>query len=130
MTTGKAAAATESIELSPSYTIPFVLIGAACLIFLVQRWVSVAIALFGFFLLFQAATIRLRFTDVDLEVYRSEKLIRSFPYADWLTWQIFWSAVPVLFYFKEVKSIHFLPILFNPSQLQACLEQHCPGKQA
>ena len=130
MTTGKASAATESSgELSPSYTLPLGIIGAACPIFLLQRWVSLAIALFGLFLLFQAATIRLRFTDTALDIYRSEKMIRRFPYADWLKWRIFWSAVPVLFYFKEVNSIHFLPILFNPQQLQANLEEHCPNQQ-
>jgi hypothetical protein len=31
----------------------------------------------------------------------------------------------VLFYFREVSSIHFLPILFSPSQLRSCLERHC-----
>ena len=116
----------EPIELSPSYTIPLVLIFTALPILLVQRWIGGAIALFGLFLLVQAATIRLKFTSTDLDIYRSEKLIRRFPYADWQNWRIFWSAVPILFYFKEVNSIHFLPILFNPKQLRTSLEQYCP----
>ena len=116
----------EPIELSPSYTIPVVLIIAALPILLVQRWVGGAIALFGLFLLVQAATIRLKFTSTDLDIYRSEKLIRRFPYADWQNWRIFWSAVPILFYFREVNSIHFLPILFNPKQLRTSLAQYCP----
>lgn len=116
----------EPIELSPSYTIPVVLIIAALPILLVQRWVGGAIALFGLFLLVQAATIRLKFTSTDLDIYRSKKLIRRFPYADWQNWRIFWSAVPILFYFREVNSIHFLPILFNPKQLRTSLEQYCP----
>ena len=116
----------EPIELSPSYTIPVVLIIAALPILLVQRWAGGAIALFGLFLLVQAATIRLKFTSTDLDIYRSEKLIRRFPYADWQNWRIFWSAVPILFYFREVNSIHFLPILFNPKQLRTSLEQYCP----
>ena len=116
----------EPIELSPSYTIPVVLIIAALPILLVQRWAGGAIALFGLFLLVQAATIRLKFTSTDLDIYRSEKLIRQFPYADWQNWRIFWSAVPILFYFREVNSIHFLPILFNPKQLRTSLEQYCP----
>ena len=116
----------EPIELSPSYTIPVVLIIAALPILLVQRWVGGVIALFGLFLLVQAATIRLKFTSTDLDIYRSEKLIRRFSYADWQNWRIFWSAVPILFYFKEVNSIHFLPILFNPKQLRTSLEQYCP----
>ena len=118
----------EPIELSPSYAIPLVLIITALPILLVQRWVGGAIALFGIFLLVQAATIRLTFTNTDLDIYRSEKLIRKFPYADWQNWRIFWSVVPILFYFKEIKSIHFLPILFNPKQLKTCLEKYCPAQ--
>ena len=57
---------------------------------------------------------------------RSDKLIRSFPYSEWLNWEIFWSPVPVLFYFKEVNSIHFLPIIFDAKTLRSCLEQYYP----
>jgi len=116
----------QFVELSPSYTIPVVLVVAALPLLFVQIWVSLAIDLFGMFLLVQAVTLRLRFTQTDLDIYRGETLIRRFPYSDWQNWRIFWSPVPILFYFKEVKSIHFLPILFNPKTLQACLEEHCP----
>ncbi|HEY9804958.1 MAG TPA: DUF3119 family protein [Candidatus Obscuribacterales bacterium] len=117
---------TTVVELSPSYILPVVLVLAAVPLLWVQVWVSLAIALFGLFLLFQAATLRLRFTTTDLDVCRGDTLIRRFPYQDWQNWQIFWPPVPILFYFKEVKSIHFLPILFDPKMLQTCLEQHCP----
>ncbi len=117
---------TQTIELSPSYTLPLVLIFAALPLLLLQIWASLVVALFGLFLLFQAATIRLQFTETALDIYRSETMIRRFPYQDWQNWRIFWSAVPVLFYFKEVKSIHFLPILFDPKTLKNCLEQRCP----
>lgn len=117
---------TQTVELSPSYTLPLVLIVAALPLLLVQIWVSLVIALFGFFLLFQTATIRLQFTETALDINRSQTLIRSFPYQDWQNWRIFWPAVPILFYFKEVKSIHFLPILFDPKMLKTCLEQRCP----
>ncbi len=113
----------QTIELKPSYTIPLVLVIAAIPVLLVQAWLSIAIALFGLFLLLQAVTIRLQFTETALDIYRSGKLIRCFPYQEWQDWRIFWSVVPILFYFKEVKSIHFLPILFDPQMLQACLEQ-------
>ncbi len=66
--------------------------------------------------------------ETALDIYRSEQLIRQFPYADWQNWRIFWHRVPILFYFKEVKSIHFLPILFDPKMLETCLERHCPLK--
>ena len=112
--------------IEPSYAIPGVLILAAIPAALVQVWVSLAIALFGLFLMFQAVTIRLQFTETALDIYRSERLIRRFPYADWIAWRIFWLPVPILFYFKEVKSIHFLPILFDPKTLETCLEKYCP----
>lgn len=117
---------TQTIELSPSYTLPLVLIVAAVPLLLIKIWVSLVIAVFGLFLLFQAATIRLQFTETALDIYRSETMIRRFPYHEWQNWRIFWSSVPILFYFKEVKSIHFLPILFDPKMLETCLEQRCP----
>lgn len=114
------------IELEPSYALPIVLVLLAVPLFLLQPWLSGAIALFGVFLLFQAATLRLRFTETALDIFRGETLIRRFPYQEWQNWRIFWLPVPILFYFKEVKSIHFLPILFDPKQLQTCLQQRCP----
>jgi hypothetical protein len=118
----------RTIELAPSYTIALVLVLTSIPLLLVQIWVAGAIALFGLFLLFQTALLRLQFTDTALDIYRSTTLIRRFPYQDWQNWRIFWSPVPILFYFKEVKSIHFLPIIFDPTTLRTCLEQHCPLK--
>jgi hypothetical protein len=117
---------TQTVELSPSYTLPLVLILLSLPVLLIQPWVSFTIAFFGLFLLFQAVTIRLQFTETALDIYRSETLLRRFPYRDWQNWRIFWTAVPILFYFKEVKSIHFLPVLFDPRMLKTCLEQRCP----
>ncbi|MGL5034196.1 MAG: DUF3119 family protein [Microcystaceae cyanobacterium] len=117
---------TQTVELAPSYTIPLVLIGAAIPGLLIQPWVSLAIAVFGLFLMFQAVTLRLQFTDTALDVTRSGKLIRHFPYVEWQNWRIFWQPVPILFYFKEVNSIHFLPIIFDPQALKSCLEANCP----
>jgi Protein of unknown function (DUF3119) len=116
----------EEIQLEPSFAIPVTLVFLAVPILFVQVWVGGAIALFGLFLLLQAVTLRLIFTATDLDIYRSETLIRRFPFQDWQNWRIFWPSFPVLFYFKEVKSIHFLPILFNPKTLQTCLEKHLP----
>lgn len=99
---------------------------AAVPVLLVQIWASLAIALFALFLLIQAAMLRLKFTPTDLDIYRGDKLIRRFPYQDWQNWEIFGSSVPILFYFKEVRSIHFLPIIFDPKMLRTCLEQHFP----
>ncbi len=115
-----------SIQLAPSYTLPLVLVLVAIPMILFSAWVGGAIALFGLFLMFQAVTLRLQFTETALDIYRGETLIRHFPYDQWQNWQIFWSSFPILFYFKEVKSIHFLPILFDPKMLKTCLEQRCP----
>ncbi|MGF1536781.1 MAG: DUF3119 family protein [Elainellaceae cyanobacterium] len=117
-------AAGAVVQLSPSYNVPIGLGLLALPLLLVSPWLSVAIALFACFLLFQAATLRLTFTVVALDIYRKEDLIRRFPYQDWQSWRIFWSSIPILFYFKEVNSIHFLPVLFNATQLQAALERH------
>jgi hypothetical protein len=125
-TTASSTAPTNTIELAPSYAIPLVLVLSAVPLLLVQKWVSLPIALFGLFLMYQAATIRLQFTDTALDIYRSQNLIRRFPYREWQNWRIFWPAVPILFYFKEINSIHFLPVLFDRKMLQACLEQRCP----
>jgi Protein of unknown function (DUF3119) len=113
------------IELSPSYIIPLVIIAATIPLVWLQIWVALVVGLFGLFLLVQTALIRLRFTATALEVYRSGTEIRRFPYAEWAEWQIFWQPVPILFYFREVNSIHFLPMLFDAQQLRSCLEQHC-----
>lgn len=111
-------------ELKPSYAVS---IGVAVLglpIVLVQPLVSIVVVLFGVFLLFQTVAIRLVFTANDLDVYRSDTLLRRFPYQDWQNWRIFVGPLPVLFYFKEVNSIHFLPMLFSPKMLRECLEKH------
>ncbi len=116
----------QTIELAPSYNIPIVLILSAIAVLFVQKWVAGAIALFGLFLLIQAALLKLQFTSTDLDIYRGETLIRRFPYREWQNWEIFGSSVPILFYFREVKSIHFLPIIFDPKMLRMCLEQRAP----
>jgi hypothetical protein len=40
--------------------------------------------------------------------------------------EIFWSPVPILFYFREVNSIHFLPMLFQSAALRTQLETRLP----
>ncbi len=117
MTTISTSEAKQTIELTPSYKIPLVLIIAALPLAFVEKWVSIAIAILGLFLLVQTLTIRLKFTETALEVYRLEKLLRNFPYQDWLNWEIFWSPVPILFYFREVKVSTFYQLF---SILKCC----------
>ena len=112
-------------QLTPSYNLPIAIVLLSLPLLWVQLGVGLLIAVLGLFLLYQTTTIRLIFTTTALEVRRNEGLLKTFPYTDWQTWKIFWPAVPILFYFKEVNSIHFLPVLFSPEELRAQLEKHC-----
>jgi hypothetical protein len=131
-----ASSTAEATTLRPGYNIPIALIlggagwGSLSLVMLGpwQAGLAGVVLLFGLFLLVQAATLRLVFTDTDLDIYRGDTRIRRFPYAEWEYWEIFWTPVPILFYFREINSIHFLPILFNPEALRSQLEQHIPLK--
>ena len=127
MTTSFTSNPTSTVELKPSDNIPIVLIiGAIPLLVIGQPVAGGIIGLFGLFLMYQAVTLRLQFTATDLDLVRGDKLLRRFPYSEWQNWRIFWNVIPILFYFKEIKSIHFLPILFDPKILKACLEERCP----
>jgi hypothetical protein len=130
MTVSSPGTQTEPIVIKPSYRLPFGL----ALLTLPLAWVSVWLYLpffaFALFLTIQAATLRLHFTPHTLEVFRGQTQIRAFPYADWYHWEIYWSGVPILFYFREVNSIHFLPVLFDPGTLTQCLSTYCPRKAA
>ena len=126
MTTNTEAESTQAVELSPNFKIPLFLIAIAIALSFVSLWLGGAIALLGIFLTIQTFLIRLQFTDKALNVLRSGKIIRSFPYSEWLNWEIFWSPIPILFYFKEVNSIHFLPIIFDSKTLADCLHKYYP----
>ncbi len=130
MTTGiETTNSAEVVELSPSYKIPVFLIVAAIPLAFIWIGGGGVIALLGIFLAIQTTVIRLQFTATALDVYRSQTKIRSFPYSEWLNWEIFWQPVPILFYFREVNSIHFLPIIFDPKTLTACLEKYYSKEQ-
>lgn len=124
-TTNTQTVSSESITLKPSYNIPVILVLIAIPVTIFQPFLGIAIAVFGLFLMFQAVLIKLQFTDTTLNVYRGDKLIRRFPYQEWQNWVIFWQPVPILLYFKEVKSIHFVPIIFDAKTLKECLEKYC-----
>ena len=113
-------------ELQPNYRIPIFLVLSGILLFWVNVIVAAIVSLLGLFLMFQTVVIKLKFTETALEVYRLETVIRSFPYSEWLNWRIFWQPVPILFYFREINSIHFLPIIFDAKTLVNCLEKYCP----
>ncbi len=102
---------------------PYVLFMGLCL-GAVPLWVGLLITLLGLFLGIQTTLIRLTFTETELQVCRGTTILRQFPYGDWQIWTIFWRPVPILFYFREVQSIHFLPMLFSPAELRHQLDQH------
>ena len=122
--------ASQTTELNPNYAIPAVFVLSGIPLIWVQPIAAGVVAIFGLFLAYQAATIRLVFTATDLDVYRSQEKFRTFPYQDWQNWKVFWFAFPVLFYFKEVKSIHFLPVLFDSQMLKTCLQKYIPLEKA
>lgn len=116
----------DRVCLRASFAVPIACVAIAFPLTLIQPIVGVVVALFGLFLTYQAASLQLQLTDTALEIYRGNTPIRCFPYDDWQHWEIFWPALPILFYFREVNSIHFLPILFDPKTLTTCLEHHVP----
>ena len=87
-------------------------------------WLGAGLALFGLVLLLQTSLLRLEFGSQELLVWRQQSLLRRFPYADWLGWRLFWPGLPVLFYFREQRSIHLLPVLFDAATLRQQLERH------
>ncbi len=120
---------TEAVSgdrLNPSYNLPLGLLVVATGLILVRWWLAAGVAGFAVFLAIQAATLRLVFTAEALDIYRGETQIRHFPYRDWQHWEIYNEAVPVLFYFREVHSIHFLPVLFDPEGLRTALQRRVP----
>lgn len=116
----------ETVILDPSYNLALVVGAIALLLGLLNLWLGLAVGLFAIFLAVQATLLRIHFTDTALDLYRGDKRLRTFPYADWLYWEIYWPPLPILFFFKEVNNIHFVPMLFNPQQLADCVTERCP----
>ena len=105
------------LELQPRFWVPLGVVGLGLACSLLSWIAAAVVVLFGCFLMLQTALLRLRFEAEALVVTRSGDEIRRFPYSDWMGWRVFWPAVPVLFYFREVNSIHFLPMLFDANAL-------------
>ncbi len=116
---------TNSVIISPSPRLPLVilLLSASLLPLPLSPWPTLVLGLFSVFLLVQTYILKLEFSEDDLVVWRGQKELRRFPFNEWMSWRLFAPWLPGLFYFRESKSIHFLPILFNPAQLQEQLEQ-------
>ncbi len=110
--------------LAPRPWLPLavVALGIACL--LLNVWAALVVSLLGLFLLLQSQLLRLQFSDEALLVWSGNTVLRRFPYSEWLGWTLFWGPVPVLFYFREQRSIHLLPVLFDATALREQLNSH------
>jgi hypothetical protein len=126
MTVSQVSKAESTVVLKPRYWLPLGVAISGILFTRLNLWVGLPFLVLGSFLGFQAATVQIQFTATAFELYRGEQLLRQFPYTDWQDWLIFWPPVPILFYFKEVKSIHFMPMLFDAGMLRSCLQERCP----
>ena len=68
-------------ELRPNYAIPAVFAVVGIVLWFLKFWaIASVLILFSIFLTFQTATLRLIFTDSDLDIYRNNSLIRKFPF--------------------------------------------------
>ncbi|MFZ9849563.1 MAG: DUF3119 family protein [Vulcanococcus sp.] len=114
----------QGVILAPRPWVPLgvLVLGLACLALTI--WACVAVSLFGLFLLLQSQLLRLQFSSDALLVWRGSTLLRRFPYSEWLGWTLFWPPLPVLFYFREQRSIHLLPVLFDATTLREQLDLH------
>ena len=109
----------QSVILKPNIRLPVLVyvIGLAMLPLPLHPWATIVVCGFAVFLLVQAYLLRLELTDKDLVIWRVDEEIRRFPFADWLAWRMFLPEIPGILFFREVKSPHLMPILFEPDKL-------------
>lgn len=126
----------QPVVLSPHFGVSLAVagLGLACLGLLPlwsgALWLALVVTLFGLALVLQTALLRLEFNGEALLVRRGGAELRRFPYDAWLGWRLFWPALPALFYFREQKSIHLLPVLFDAAALRQQLQGRLPQLQA
>ena len=110
----------DSVVLSPSYRLPIfiIFIGLLFLITPFHPWPTIIISSFGFFLLLQSFTLKLKFTKDDLIVMQLGNELRRFPFKKWIAWRIILPQLPGFLYFREEASPHLLPILFEVNSLR------------
>ena len=110
----------NNVILTPSYRLPIfiIFIGLLFLITPFHPWPTIVISSFGFFLLLQSFTLKLKFTKDDLIVMQLGNELRRFPFKNWIAWKIIFPQLPGLLYFREEASPHLLPILFEVNSLR------------
>ena len=111
---------TDSVTLSPDARLPLLVVtfGLALLPLPLSPWPTAVMVLFGLFLMLQTASLRLEFEERALIVWRGGQELRCFPYEDWISWRLFWDGFPTVLYFRERKSPHLIPVLFNANELR------------
>ncbi len=114
----------DSVILSPSYRLPIFIIILGSLFFITpfHPWPTILVCSFGFFLLLQSFTLRLKFTKNDLIVMQLGRELRRFPFKNWIAWRILLPQLPGFLYFREEASPHLLPILFEIKSLREQLK--------
>ncbi|WP_269625413.1 DUF3119 family protein [Prochlorococcus marinus] len=110
----------DSVILQPSYRLPIfiIFVGFLFLITPFHPWPTIVISSFGFFLLLQSFTLKLKFTEEDLIVMQLGNELRRFPFENWIAWRIILPKLPGFLYFREEASPHLLPILFEVDSLK------------
>ena len=119
----------DIVILSPSYRLPIfiILLGLLFLITPFHPWPTIIISSFGFFLLLQSFTLKLKFTNEDLIVMQLGNELRRFPFKNWIAWRIILPELPGFLYFREEASPHLLPILFDINSLKEQLRLRVKG---
>jgi len=114
----------EPVIISPSFQLPIILIVLSfMLLFLnIGSLPTIVFASFSFFLLLQSFTLRIKITNDDFIVLQLGKVIRTFPFKNWISWKFFFPIIPGIFYFREKSSPHLLPILFEVNSLKEQLK--------
>ncbi len=108
----------EGVVLEPNQKLPLLITVFGISLGTLNSWTSIAITIFGVFLLIQSFTLRLKFTNNEMIVLQLGRELRRFPYKHWIAWKLLLPWLPGLLYFREEASPHLLPILFNPISLQ------------
>ena len=115
--------AAETVALAPDLRLPLATLLLGTLLCLLNLVAGGAVALLGLALIFQSVRLRLVFTPDSLELHNGAVVLRCFPYKNWRTWRLFRMPFPVLLYFREVNSIHFVPVIMDGQGLRQQLEQ-------
>ncbi|KAK4525248.1 hypothetical protein GAYE_SCF09G3155 [Galdieria yellowstonensis] len=134
-----------STQLEPDKRVPVVLLASTALCsrpLLNWELLEVLLGVLTVVAFFQVVTYTIEFTENDFRISRGGRLIRSYPYTQWLGWRFIPSAsFPILLYFKEYNERreseggpltrwHLLPVLYNPRGFVKMLQSHKPpGKQ-